>query len=660
MGRRKTESQQEQIAAQRSEGPVSAAPAERSAQSAKRRENKPPARFAFFCLTTLGVVFGDIGTSPLYAVRECFQSGAASQQMAPNPANVLGILSLITWSLIIVISIKYLLYVMAADNKGEGGILALLALLNRRAGQRFWFSMLSVFGAALLYGDGMITPAISVVSAVEGLKIATPVFQHFIVPIAIVILILLFAFQKKGTAKVGLVFGPIMLLWFVVIGFLGAVSLVRQPAVLAALNPLHALNFFFQNGFTGFAVLGAVFLVVTGGEALYADLGHFGRKPIRATWFAIVLPALLLNYFGQGALVLSKEGRVGHPFFNLAPDWALYPLVVLATVAAVIASQAVISGVFSLTRQAVLLDEFPRVSVQQTSHEEVGQVYIPVVNFVLMIACIGLVLGFQSSARLAGAYGVAVSTTMIITTILAATIAREIWKWSRALIILVTAAFLIIDLAFFGANILKFVDGGWFPLLVGTVLFIIMTTWKRGRVLLRQRMLATSESVDEVLSALGDKAVERVPGTSIFLTNRPRGMPPVLIHHVKHSHSITEHVIVVHIATLDVPHVPIEERVESEKLKHGIYRVSLKFGFMDLPDVPAALSDLKIGECEIKPRELTYYVGRGIVLQRERNPGMMRWREGLFAFLLRNATHSIAFFNIPPRQVVELGIQIDI
>ncbi len=642
-----------------SEGPVSSIPAERSAKAAGQRENQRPGRFALFCLASLGIVFGDIGTSPLYTVRECFQRGG-NHHLTPNPANVLGILSLISWSLIIIISIKYLLYVMAADNNGEGGILALLALLNRRVGQRLWFTTLSVFGAALLFGDGMITPVISVVSAVEGLKIATPIFQPFIVPIAIVILVLLFLFQKRGTGSVGLVFGPIMLLWFVVIGLLGFQSILRRPAVLAAFDPRYALAFFFHNGWISFVVLGAVFLAVTGGEALYADLGHFGRKSIRATWFFIVLPALLLNYFGQGALVLSGSGAIVHPFFNLAPPWALYPLVLLSTLAAVIASQAVISGVFSLTRQAVLMDQFPRVKIEQTSADELGQVYVPFFNFLLLIACVGLVVGFPSSERLAGAYGVAVSTTMVITTILTAAIAREIWKWNRLLVYLITAAFLAIDLPFFGANLLKFIDGGWFPLLIGGILFMIMTTWRRGRILLHRRLRASTDSIDAVLHAAGGKAVERVPGTSIFLTNRPRGSPPVLAYHVRHSHSLTEHVIILHVATQDVPHVPLEERIESERLEHGIYRARLRFGFMDLPNVPDALCQLKISDIPIKSREVTYFVARGIILPRERDSGMARWRESLFAFLVRNATHPIEFFNIPPRQVVEIGIEIDI
>ncbi len=548
---------------------------------------------------------------------------------------------------------------MAADNKGEGGIFALLALRNRSAGQRFWFSTLSVFGAALLFGDGIITPAISVVSAVEGLRIASPSLQHFVVPISIVILVALFAFQRKGSGKVGLVFGPVMLLWFTVLGILGLIPIVKHPEIFAALNPLHAVTFFHERHWAAFVTLGAVFLVVTGGEALYADLGHFGRRAIRTTWFAIVLPALLLNYYGQGALLLSGAGT-SHPFFGLAKGWALYPLVLLSAAAAVIASQAVISGVFSLTRQAVLMDQFPRVRIEQTSETEVGQVYVPAVNSFLMLACIALVVAFPSSDRLAGAYGVAVSATMVITTILLASIARDLWRWNIVLVSLVTGSLLIIDLAFFGANILKFVQGGWFALMIGGIFFVIMTTWKRGRVLLHRRLTEATDSLETVLDSLSNGSVNRVPGTSVFLTKRVRGAPPVLVHHVQHSHSLSENALIVNIVTLDVPRVPQEERIESEKLRPGIFRVRLKFGYLDLPDIPEALSGLKVCETEIKRDEVTYYVARGIILARERNPAMSRWREALFAFLLRNSSHAIDFLKVPPRQVVELGLEIDI
>lgn len=638
--------------------PVAALPAERSARSAAIREKKPPALFALFCLTTLGVVFGDIGTSPLYAIRQCFRN--SNPQLAPAPPNVLGLLSLITWSLLIIISIKYLFYVMTADNKGEGGILALLALFNRRVGQRFWFSALGIFGAALLYGDGIITPAISVLSAVEGLAVATPIFKPFIVPIAIAILVLLFLLQRHGSGKLGLVLGPIMLIWFVVIALLGLVAIWQKPAVLAGFNPAYAVAFLFHNGWIGFVILGAVFLVVTGGEALYADLGHFGAGPIRATWFFVVLPALLLNYFGQGAFILARGAHVNHPFFDLAPGWALYPLVILATFAAVIASQAIISGIFSLTRQAVLMEEFPRVRILQTSAAEIGQIYVPLINWLLMLACVSLVLFLPSSDRLAGAYGVAVSATMIITTILLTSIARQIWKWNYFVVLLITVILLAIDLSFFSANLLKFLDGGWFPILIGAIIFLIMTTWKRGHTLLHQRLLATTESFEDVLGAIGNKKPQRVPGISVFLTQRSRGAPPVLMHYMKHSHSLTERVIILHVATADLPHIPSKERAQCEKLPHDLFRVKMKFGFLDLPDVPAVLRELEIGGERIKVDEITYFVAHGVVRGQERNPGMVTWRRAIFAFLLRNTAHAIEFFHIPPRQVVELGLEIAI
>ncbi len=643
----------------RDERPVSSVPAEPSAKDAAEKENETT-RLPLLILGTLGVVFGDIGTSPLYALRECFRSEEGQQHLNATPDNVLGVLSLITWSLIVIISIKYLLYVMRADNKGEGGILALLALLNRRHGAGFWFTTLSIFGAALLYGDGIITPAISVLSAVEGLKIATPIFQPYVVPIAVVILVGLFSVQRKGSAKVGNFFGPIMFVWFLVIGLLGLLAILQQPHVLVALNPAHAFHFFLRDGWLGFTVLGAVFLVVTGGEALYADLGHFGRSPIRIAWFALVLPALLLNYFGQGALVLGSQGEVAHPFFHLAPAWAVYPLVFLATCAAIIASQAVICGVFSLTRQAVLLEQFPRVEILQTSGETLGQVYVPAMNWLLMLACIGLVFVFPSSSKLAGAYGVAVTATMVITTILLATIARVLWKWNVALVALVTTLFLIVDLAFFGANILKFIEGGWFPLLIGGLVFTIMTTWRRGRSLLQKRLRAKSDSLDDFFDSLTRKPPVRVPGTSVFMTGHDTTAPAVLSHHLERNQVLTETVLLVRIKTQSVPHVPMEERTECKKLRQGFYRVVLNFGFMDEPEVPAALTNLGEKDEEIEKTVCTYYVGRSNVLPREKRPAMMLWREALFSFLTRNSTQPFVFFHLPTERVVELGIQIEI
>lgn len=584
-------------------------PAEPSEEGVARRERSSQRALPIFCLTTLGVVYGDIGTSPLYALRACFHDPTASAQIAISRDNVLGILSLIAWSLFTVISLKYLVYVMRADNKGEGGILALLALAQRRGRAPFWFASLSIFGAALLYGDAMITPAISVVSAVEGLRIATTALHRFVVPITCLILFLLFLFQRRGTKGVGLVFGPIMLLWFLTIAVLGVFAIVRQPSVLAAFNPFHGLKFFLHNGWIGFTVLGAVFLVVTGGEALYADLGHFGRLPIRLAWFALVLPALLLNYFGQGALVLQRH-QIAHPFFDLAPRWALYPVVVLATIAAVIASQAVISGVFSLTRQAVLLEHFPRVGIYQTSEEALGQIYVPLLNFLLMIACIGLVIGFRTSSNLGAAYGVAVTTTMVITTFLLAAIARRVWKWNLALVILLTAFFLIIDLGFFLANILKFIDGGWFPLLIGGLVFLIMTTWHRGRELVWDRLRKTEEPLEKFLAEIKRKPPVRVDGTSIFMSGRPRGTPAVLVHHLKHNQALSERAIVLTVQTKDVPHISPNERLKAEELSEGFRRLTLNFGYMDEPNVPSALKPMARKDDAFDLDEVTYYVGR--------------------------------------------------
>lgn len=640
-------------------GSVASVPAEPSASGAAAREEDSKRRLPLLCLTTLGVVYGDIGTSPLYALRECFRASETSGHLGVNPPNVLGVLSLITWSLLIVISVKYLLYVMRADNKGEGGILALLALLQGRGRAPFWFVSLSLFGAALLYGDGMITPAISVLSAVEGLKIATSGLKEFVVPITLAILGVLFFFQRHGTKKVGLVFGPVMLLWFLTIGFLGLLAIVRQPSVLAALNPWQGVLFFGRNGWLGFTVLGAVFLVVTGGEALYADLGHFGRRPIRAAWFGLVLPSLLLNYFGQGALVLANGKEIEHPFFHLAPPWALYPLVALATFAAVIASQAVISGVFSLTRQAVLLDHFPRVGIYQTSDEAVGQIYVPLLNWLLMLACIGLVLGFRTSSNLAAAYGVAVTTTMVITTVLVAAIAQRIWKWNGLLVILLSASFLVIDLGFFGANILKFLDGGWFPLLVGGLIFIVMTTWHRGRELIWARLRKTEESLEKFLTALKHDKPVRVEGTSIFMTGRTRGTPAVLMHHLRHNKALAERIIVLNVETQDVPHIPPAERLETEELTLGFRRISLSFGYMDEPDIPRSLAPVAADDAAFDLAEVTYYVGRQTPVRAKR-PRLSAWRGALFDFLNRNTSHPVTFFHIPPRQVVELGLEVEI
>ncbi|HEU4799123.1 MAG TPA: potassium transporter Kup [Gemmatimonadales bacterium] len=616
---------------------------------------------AILSLTALGIVYGDIGTSPLYAVRESF---LPSHGIAVSRENVLGVLSLIFWSLILVISIKYLIFILRADNRGEGGILALASLatpmgIRQRSG-RWGLIMLGLFGTALLYGDGMITPAISVLSAVEGLEVATPLFEPYILPITIAILIGLFLSQHHGTARVGGIFGPVTLLWFLVLAILGVSQLVREPGVLAAINPIHGFTFFVDNGWRGFTVLGSVFLVVTGGEALYADMGHFGKRPIRVAWFLVVLPALLLNYFGQGALLIHTPAAVENPFYRMVPPWALYPVVILATAATVIASQALISGAFSLTMQAVQLGFIPRVAIDHTSARERGQIYIPGVNWTLMLACIGLVLGFRSSSNIAAAYGVAVTTTMVITTLLFFVVARERWKWSLPVVLLVTGFFLAIDLAFWGANLLKVPHGGWFPLVVGAIIFAVMTTWKRGRRILGERLAAAGMlPTDVFLKDLAARSLTRVPGTAVFLYGNPEATPPALLHNLKHNKILHARVVFLVVETAEVPHVPAQERARVEDLGQNFYRITLLYGFMEEPDVPEALQALRAEGLEFKGLETTYFLGRETLIPSPKR-GMARWREHLFAVMHRNARTATSFFRLPPNRVVELGAQIEL
>lgn len=613
---------------------------------------------ALLSLTALGIVYGDIGTSPLYAVRETF---LPSHGLAVTPANVLGVLSLIFWSLILVISVKYLVFVLRADNRGEGGILALSALCTpmniRRRGGRWGLIMLGLFGTALLYGDGAITPAISVLSAVEGLRVATPLFEPYIIPITIVILIALFASQHYGTAKVGVLFGPITLLWFATLAVLGMRQILAEPGVLAAASPHHAVAFFVQNGWRGVVVLGSVFLVVTGGEALYADMGHFGRRPIRLAWFLVVLPALLINYFGQGALLIHSPSAVENPFYRMAPTWALYPVVAIATAATVIASQALISGAFSLTMQAVQLGYIPRVAIDHTSARQFGQIYIPGVNWALMLACIGLVLGFRSSSNLAAAYGVAVTTTMVITTLLLFVVARERWGWSPVVTAMVAGFFLIIDLAFWGANLIKIPDGGWFPLLVGAIIFGLMSTWKRGRQVLTERMGEVLLPADMFLRDVGAKSPPRVPGTAVFMYSNAEATPPALLHNVKHNKVLHERIVFLSVVTEETPHVAADKRATIEDLGAGFIRVRLGYGFMDEPNVPEALNTLH--GLTFKPLETSYFLGRETLIP-SRRPGMAIWREHLFAIMHRNARPATSFFRLPPNRVVELGAQIEL
>jgi KUP system potassium uptake protein len=611
-------------------------------------------------LTALGVVYGDIGTSPLYAVRESFHH---SHGIEPTPRNVLGVLSLIVWALVLVISAKYAAVVLRADNRGEGGILALTSLVTpvgaTRRSPRWVLIMLGLFGTALLYGDGMITPVISVLSAVEGLEVATPFFAPYVVPITIGILIALFLIQANGTERVGKLFGPVTLVWFVAIAGLGVAHIVRAPEVFAAVNPLHGARFFVENGWRGFLVLGSVFLVVTGGEALYADMGHFGKKPIRAAWYCVVLPALLLNYFGQGALLIRDPSAVENPFFRMVPGWALYPVVVVATAAAVIASQALITGAFSLTMQAVQLGYIPRVEIQHTSRRERGQIYIPSVNWVLMFACIGLTLGFQRSTNVAAAYGVAVTTTMVVTTLLLFTVERERWKWPIWATLGFTGFFLAIDLAFWGANIVKIPHGGWFPLVVGAGVFTLMSTWKTGRRILAARLQEGTLPLDLFLADVGRHAMPRVPGTAVFMYGNRTGTPPALLHSVKHYKVLHDQVVLLSIETQEVPHVPEEERVWVDTLEHGFYRIVLAYGFMEEPSVPEALAGVKAGALDLRPAHTTFFLGRETLIP-SKKPGMAMWREHLFALMSRNARTATSFFGLPPNRVVELGAQIEL
>jgi KUP system potassium uptake protein len=624
-----------------------------SAAGASRRALLP------LTLTAIGVVYGDIGTSPLYALRECFHD---THGVDPTPENVLGVLSLIVYSLLIVVSIKYIAIVLRADNQGEGGILALTALVPSKRGNgvgRPALILLGIFGAALLYGDGMITPSITVLGAVEGLTVVTPLFDDYVVFIAVTILIGIFAIQKYGTHRVGNLFGPVMVLWFVVLALLGLRWISSEPVVLTAFDPRHAVTFFSEHGWHGFVVLGAVFLVVTGAESLYADMGHFGRKPIRLAWFCLVLPALLLNYFGQGALLLHHPEYDAQPFFRLAPDWALLPLVVLATAAAIIASQALISGAFSLTRQAVQLGYCPRLDIDHTSSHEMGQVYVPQVNWGLMVSTIIIVIGFGSSSALAAAYGIAVTTTMVITAMLLHVVATERWRWPLSLTVLVTGAFLTIDAAFFASNALKITHGGWLPLVIAVVIFTLMTTWKTGRRILGERLTARSIPLEEFMEHVALGAPQRVPGTAVFMTAQPHGAPAALMHNLRYNKVLHEHVVVLMVKTEPVPYVTNDVHIEIRRMGRGISQVTVRYGFMEDPNVPDALGRARAAGLELDMDDLTYFLGREtIIVTRQR--GMALWREKLFVLMTRNAVRATAFFRLPPERVVELGVQVEI
>ena len=590
-------------------------------------------------------------------MRECFYG---QHGVSPTHANVLGVLSLILWSLILIISVKYLTLILRADNRGEGGILALATLVSDVVRRGKFLFLLGLFGAALLYADGMITPAISVMGAVEGLHVATPLFDHYVVPIAVVILIGLFFFQSRGTTRVGAVFGPVTMIWFVAISVLGIAHIIRAPQVLAAINPIHGFEFFMINGWRGFVVLGAVFLVVTGGEALYADIGHFGTAPIRLTWFAVVLPALTLNYLGQGALLLVEPDAAVNPFYRMAPPWALYPLVVLATAAAVIASQAIISGAFSLTMQAIQLGYSPRLRAIYTSERVIGQIYVPVVNWGLMVACVALVLGFRTSSNLAAAYGVAITTTMLITTVLFYVVARRRWHWPAAAALPIAAFFITIDLAFFGANMLKIAHGGWFPLLVSAAILFLMLTWRKGRRVLRSRLGEMCIPLNVFISELKTQNIRRVPGTAVYMSGNRYGTPLALLHNLKHNKVLHEEVVLLTVRTEEVPYLTNpRDRVALENLREGFWRAQIHFGFMEKPNVPVALDRVKQAGLRFDPMRTTYFIGRETILA-TRKRGLSSWRGSFFAWMTRNAGDVTSYFCLPPNGVVELGARVEV
>ncbi|RYE93735.1 MAG: potassium transporter Kup [Myxococcales bacterium] len=614
-------------------------------------------------LTALGVVFGDIGTSPLYALKECF----AGHHGAPvTPDNILGVLSLMFWSLFGVVAFKYVTFIMRADNEGEGGILALLALLpeknkqSPRGGAGGPLVLLALFGAALLYGDGTITPAMSVLSAVEGINVATPTLKDYVVPVTLVILCGLFAVQRKGTEGIGGAFGPVMVVWFSVLAILGVVQLVQNPSVLWALSPWYGVKFLLHNGSTSIHVLGAVVLCVTGGEALYADMGHFGRPAIRIAWYAMVLPCLMLNYLGQGALLLrNPEAAQSSPLFEMAPRWGLYPLVGLATAAAVIASQALISGAFSLTRQAVQLGFSPRVTVVHTSERHEGQIYIPEVNSILWVVCMLLVVFFGSSTRMAAAYGLAECGLMAITSVIFFVVATSTWGWPVWKALPLVAIFLVYDLGFLAANLVKIRDGGWVPLLMGVVIFTAMTTWKTGRQMLAKFFAANNLPLASVLEQIEAKPPPRVTGTAVFMTQNPTGVPVVLRHHYRHNQVLHEQVVLLSVLSENVPYVSPRKRIIVEELPHGFFRVTARFGFMETPRIPAILEAVAIFGLAVDPETVTFYLGRETLIATE-HAGMSRWRKALFSFMSRNARPATAYFGIPADRVIELGMQVEL
>ncbi|HEU4708219.1 MAG TPA: potassium transporter Kup [Methylophilaceae bacterium] len=621
--------------------------------------NTSKTRLPTLTLAALGVVFGDIGTSPLYTMKEVF---AGEHHPVPlSHDNVLGILSLIVWALIMVVSVKYVAFIMRADNRGEGGIMALLALAGRtvadNANKHRAIMMIGILGACMFFADGMITPAISVLSAIEGLEVAAPGLHSYIIPATLLVIFVLFWMQSKGTATVGAFFGPVMLIWFSTLAVLGIINILHEPRVLWGLNPYYGFRFFASNPWIAFVALGAVVLAVTGAEALYADMGHFGRKPIRLAWFGLVLPALVLNYFGQGALILHDVVSIRNPFYIMAPDWLLFPLIILATLAAVIASQAVISGTFSVSRQALQLGFLPRMRIEHTSERQLGQIYMPRVNWGLMLAVMAIVVGFGSSGDLAAAYGIAVTGDMVIATVLAGVVFRGLWKWSWLRTGLLVALFLTIDLAFFSANILKVLDGGWFPLLVAIVIFTVMTTWKRGRILLFNRLKNEAMALEPFISSIAAHPPTRVQGNAIFLTPNPQGVPHSLLHNLKHNKVLHDRVVLLTVKVEDFPHTEPEDRVAVEALEAGFYRVLIRYGFKDEPDIPAELEHCKEHGLELDTMDTSFFIGKESVIP-TRGSEMAYWREKLFVGMFRNADSVTNHFNLPPNRVIELGAQV--
>lgn len=607
----------------------------------------------------IGVVYGDIGTSVLYAVKEVFGSG----HVPFTPQNVYGVLSIFFWTLTVIVSIKYVVLVLRADNNGEGGLIAMLALASQavkdRPKLRRVLLGVGIFGTALFYGDGVITPAISVLSAVEGLEVVSPAMKDWVIPVTLVVLLCLFAVQKRGTSGIGKFFGPITLVWFATIAVLGISHIVHHPEILKALSPYYALQFMWQNPGTTFIILGAVVLCVTGAEALYADLGHFGKKPIRLAWFSVVMPALTLNYFGQGALLLARPEAVKNPFYMMAPDWALVPLVVLATMATVIASQALITGAFSVTKQVVQLGYLPRLNVQHTSVHDTGQIYVPAVNWGLFVAIVIAVVMFRSSTNLAAAYGIAVTLDMLITTILTFFVIRYGWGYPLALCVAATGWFFVVDLAFFSSNLLKLLDGGWFPLLIGGIIFTLMMTWKRGREILNEKLRSDAIELKSFLESVFQAPPLRVPGTAVFLTAEPATVPNALLHNLKHNKVLHDHNLFVTVRNHEVPWIGLNQRVEIESLGHDCWQVIIHYGFKNDPDVPRALEQIRSRGCEIEPMTTSYFLSRDMIVPTI-GGGMAAWREKLFAQMHHNASGAADFLNLPNNSVVELGSKVEI